>query len=195
MLELLQKNNIIIFFFEVLQDEYLMKEDITYICRMKKLFAKFKKKKNLSFDEKGISATLSNGKNIRIDWSGIEKVVLLDVFEEYSGYFLTEDYKSKVIYHDISIDCSQNTVRIRTGGAPKIRKNTSRPFSRKFGTTSIYYPVFIEYRGDSGHKNLYANHYDDKAKSEMVEKLSSFIPKEKIHQKNKIEGFTPLSEI
>ena len=160
-----------------------------------KLLSFFQQKKYLSYSKKGVLITASNNSSKIISWESIKKIVLVDIFEEYSGYFLTEDYKSKVIYHDISIDCSQNTVRIRTGGAPKIRKNTSRPFSRKFGTTSIYYPVFIEYRDDLGHKNLYANHYDDKAKSEMVEKLSSFIPKEKIHQKNKIEGFNPLSEI
>ncbi|MDO3695819.1 hypothetical protein QVZ41_13295 [Wenyingzhuangia sp. chi5] len=166
-----------------------------YICRMKKLFAKLRKKKNLSFDKSGVFATLSDGKEVVIKWSVIKKIILLDTFEEYSGYFLTEDYKSKALYDDISIDCNQNVVRIRTGGTPKVRKNTSRPFSRKFGTTSIYYPIFIEYVDDLGNKKLYANHYDDGAKLETVKKLSSFLAKDKIHQKNKVEGFTPLSEI
>ena len=93
------------------------------------------------------------------------------------------------------IACNKNVVRIRTGGTPKVRKNTSKPFSRKFGTTSIYFPVFIEYVDDSGNKNLYANHFDDKFKLETVEKLSSFLPKDKIHQINKIEGFTPLAQL
>ncbi|GGF65970.1 hypothetical protein [Wenyingzhuangia marina] len=162
---------------------------------MKKLFARILRKEKISFNEKGIFVTLSDDTNLRIKWNRVEKIILLDVFEEYSGYFLTEDYKSKVLYHDISIACNQNVVRIRTGGTPKVRKNTSKLFSRKFGTTSIYFPIFVEYIDESGNKNLYANHYDDKAKLETIEKLSSFIPKDKIHQKNKIEGFTPLSEI
>ena len=160
-----------------------------------KLLSFFQMKKYLSYSKQGVLITVSNNNSKIISWKSIKKIVLVEIFEEYSGYFLTEDYKSKVTYHDISIDCSQNTVRIRTGGAPKIRKNTLKPFSRKFGTTSIYHPIFIEYVDDSGNKNLYANHYDDKAKLEIVEKLSSFLPKDKIHQINKIEGFTPLSEI
>ncbi|MDO3695820.1 hypothetical protein QVZ41_13300 [Wenyingzhuangia sp. chi5] len=159
------------------------------------LFSFVSKRKYVLFNEEGILAILSDQKPLIISWEQVEKIVLTDVFEEYSGYFLTEDYKSKVLYHDISIDCNQNVVRIRTGGTPKVRKNTLKPFSRKFGTTSIYYPIFIEYVDDSGNKNLYANHFDDKAKLEIVEKLSLFLPKDKIHQKKRIGGFTPLSEI
>ena len=162
---------------------------------MKKFFDKIFRRGKIAFDEVGILATKSDGKEIVVKWSNVKKIVLVDTFEEYSGYFLTEDYKSKVLYHNIYLACNQNVVRIRTGGSPKIRKNTSRPFSRKFGTTSIYYPIFVEYIDEFGRKNLYANHYDDEAKLETVKKLSEFLSKDKIHKKNKVEGFTTLSEI
>lgn len=161
---------------------------------MKKLFSKIRKKKNLSFDKDGIKATLSEGREVVIKWSSVNKVVLLDTFEEYSGYFLTEDYLSKVLYHDISVDCKQNVVKIRTGGTPKVKKNTSEPFSMNFGTTSIYYPIFIEYIDDLGNKNLYATHYNDWKKLEIIEELETFLPKKMIREKKKLEGFTALSE-
>ena len=162
---------------------------------MKKLFAKIlRKKKNLCFDKSGVFATISDGKEIVIKWSSIKKIILLDTFEEYSGYFLTEDYISKVLYYDITIACNQNVVKIRTGGTPKVKKNTSEPFSRNFGTTSIYYPIFIEYIDGSGNKNLYASHYDDRKKDNIIKELEAFLPKNIIRHKKKIEGFTPLSE-
>ncbi|MGY5355069.1 hypothetical protein [Wenyingzhuangia sp. IMCC45467] len=161
---------------------------------MKKFFAKIRKKKMLSFDEQGVSMSISNGEKVVVKWANINKVVLLDTFEEYSGYFLTDDYLSKSIYNDICIECSQNIVKIRTGGSPTVKKNTSDPFSRNFGTTSIYYPVFIEYIDEFGNKNLFATHYNNGKKDEVVKQFEAFLPKDKIRQKKKIEGFTPLSE-
>lgn len=162
---------------------------------MKKFLQKVLKKKSLSFDKQGVSAKLSDGKEIVVHWSQIDKVIVLNVFEEYSGYFLTDDYLSKKLYHDISVECKQNVVKIRTGGAPTVKKNTSDPFSRNFGTTSIYYPVFVEYTDKLGHKNLFASHYDQNKKNEIVKQLTSFLSKDKVVQENKIEGFTPLSEL
>ncbi|ANW97018.1 hypothetical protein AXE80_12315 [Wenyingzhuangia fucanilytica] len=162
---------------------------------MKRLFARIRKNKNISFDESGIIATTSDGQEVLVKWGSVNKIVLLDAFEEYSGYFLTDDYKSKVLYHDISIACKQNIVKVRTGGSPSVKKNISEPFSKNFGTTSIYYPVFVEYVDDLGNKNLYANHYSNKDKEEVVKQLKTFLPKDKVHQKKKVEGFTPLSEL
>lgn len=161
---------------------------------MKKLFARILKKKSLSFDKQGVSVEKSNGEEVVVKWNTVNKIVLLDTFEEYSGYFLTEDYQSKVLYHDISIACNQNIVKIRTGGSPTVKKNISDPFSKNFGTTSIYYPVFVEYIDDLGNKNLYANHYDQNNKEELIKQFQEFLPKDKILEKKKIEGFTPLSE-
>lgn len=162
---------------------------------MKKLIAKLLKKKNLHFDTIGVCAKKSDGQKIIISWNKINKVIILNTFEEYSGYFLTQDYLSKRLYHDISISCNRNIVKIRTGGSPQIRKNTSDPFSRNFGTTSIYHPVFIEYKDDLGRKSLFACHYNTSKKEELLDQLKSFITSDKIFNNNKIEGFEPLFEI
>lgn len=162
---------------------------------MKKLFARILKKKYLSFNGQGISIENSNGEELVVKWNEINKIVLLDTFEEYSGYFLTEDYLSKVLYQDISIACTQNLVKIRTGGSPTVKRNISDPFSRNFGTTSIYYPVFIEYVDELGNKNLYANHYNENNKEELIKQFESFLSKGKVLQKKKVEGFTPLSQL
>ncbi|MGY5355068.1 hypothetical protein [Wenyingzhuangia sp. IMCC45467] len=153
------------------------------------------KKKYLTYYKDGILVTLSTNESIVVDWKKIEKIVFVSVFEEYSGYFLTNDYKSKVLYNNISIDCRQNIVRIRTGRAPTTKKNTSEPFSRKFGTTSIYHVVFVEYIDELENKNLYGIHYNNDDKNELINTFKIFLNKDKIHEQKMIEGFTPLSQL
>lgn len=160
-----------------------------------KLFSFLSKKKYLSYNEQGVLTTNSIGQSFFLPWKMIKKVVVVRFFEEYSGYFLTKEYKSKHLYNDIAINCSHNIVRIRTGSKPRIHKNISKPFSRKFGLTSIYHVVFVEYNDSVGNKNLYAAHYNNEQKDLFVTELKKHLDKEKIRLKKIIEGFTPLSQL
>ena len=162
---------------------------------MKRFFDKLRNKKTLSFDKEGVLVSNSKGNSIVVDWDKINKVVFVDTFEEYSGYFLTEEYKNKELYKSIKIACNQNVVKIRTGGAPTIKNNTSEPFSRDFGTTSIYYPVFIEYLDAEGSKNLYATHYDEGHKKQLIKEFKEILGEDRIRFKKRLEGFNPLSII
>lgn len=160
---------------------------------MKKMFAKFTGKKTLSYDDKGIVVKKSSESEMIVNWQSINKVVFVNYFEEYSGYFLTDDYKLKTLYNDISVDCNRNIVKIRTGGAPTVNKNTSKPFSKKYGTTSINDVVFVEYKDVKGAKNLYALHYENVNKS--AEALRNYLDENKVLQESKIEGFSYIAEL
>lgn len=162
---------------------------------MKKLFAKFKRKSLLSFDSNGVKVDTSLKESIVVTWDNITKIVAVGHFEEYSGYFLTEEYKSKDLYNDIHVDCSRNTVKIRTGGAPTVKNNTSEPFSRKFGTTCIYNVVFVEYKNSDNLTNLFAIHYKEGNKSELIKDLKVFLKNEKVFDENRIEGFSYISQL
>ncbi|NIJ43631.1 hypothetical protein FHR24_000070 [Wenyingzhuangia heitensis] len=162
---------------------------------MKKLFAKLKGKSLLSYDNKGVNVVTSLKRCNVVEWSKINKIVFVGHFEEYSGYFLTEEYKTKALYNDIYTDCSQNMLKIRTGGTPTVKNNTSKPFSRKFGTTCVYYAVFVEYLTDEGDKNLFAVHYDADRKAEIVKELERFLNDKKIFVENRIEGFNYIADL
>jgi hypothetical protein len=160
-----------------------------------KLFSFLHKKKYLSYTDQVVEATNSNDEPVFLTWKIIKKVVFTNVFEEYSGYFLTDEYKSKSLYDDISINCSHNVVRIRTGSSPTTNRNISKPFSRKFGLTSIYHVVFVEYYDDVGNLNLYAAHYDNEQKNELVADFKQYVKEDVIYFKKIIEGFTPLAQL
>ena len=160
-----------------------------------KLFSFLRKKEYVSYNKQGVLTTIANNDSKVIPWGNITKIVLVNVFEEYSGYFLTEEYKSKVLYHDIAINCSHNIVRIRTGSSPTTNKNISKPFSRKYGLTSVYHVIFVEYNDDLGNKNLYASHYANEQKNELVAGFKAHLKEEIVHVKKIIEGFTPLSQL
>lgn len=162
---------------------------------MKKLLAKLIGKIYLSYNDKGILVKDSKNSANTIGWSHVNKIVFVDYFEEYSGYFLTEDYKNKVLYNDISVDCNRNIVKVRTGGAPSIKKNTSKPFSKQFGTTLINNVVFVEYQDLEGLKSLYAVHYEDSESEKLKQELKEFTKKDNIFIEQKIEGFSFIAEI
>ncbi|NJB81950.1 hypothetical protein [Wenyingzhuangia aestuarii] len=162
---------------------------------MRKLFAKFKGKSLLSFDSKGINVMSSSKDKSVVCWKNVNKIVLVAHFEEYSGYFLTEEYKSKVLYNDMFVDCSQNMLKIRTGGTPTVKNNTSKPFSKKFGTTCVYNALFVEYTTEDGKKNLFAVHYEPEKKADLVKELEDYLNEKKIFVENRTEGFNYIAEL
>lgn len=161
---------------------------------MKKLFAKLIGKVFLSYNDKGVDVENSVGFKGNIDWKTVNKIVFVDYFEEYSGYFLTEEYMDKVLYNDIYVDCNQNIVKIRTGGAPTIKKNTSKPFSRKFGTTLVNNVALVEYN-DNNTKNLYAVHYKKSELISLLSEIENYISKDKIYNESRVEGFGFIAEL
>ncbi|MDO6738997.1 hypothetical protein [Wenyingzhuangia sp. 2_MG-2023] len=162
---------------------------------MKKLLARFGFRNFLTFDPHGLEVLDVKGQKDVIEWNDILKVVFVGYFEEYSGYFLTNDYKSKALYENIEINCSQNMVKIRTGGSPIVKKNTSESFTTKFGTTCIYDVVFIEYRTPEGGKNLYALHYKKSKKEGQIKNLKRFLTDDKIHKATRADGFNHIFSI
>ena len=162
---------------------------------MKNILRFFLKKTHFIFNVDGVLVVTSQKDEKYIKWSNINKIVVLNIFEEYSGYFFTEDYRSKKLYHDISIDCYKNKLKVRTGGAPLTKQNVSKPFSKQFGTTTLFHPVFVEYKDDLGNLNLYATHFEGSNKDIYLKQLEDFFPAERLFQKAKIEGFSSLSEL
>ncbi|MGY5351953.1 hypothetical protein ACXGQW_05240 [Wenyingzhuangia sp. IMCC45533] len=162
---------------------------------MKKILAKFMRKRTLSYNDGGITVDISGENVFKINWQSILKLVFVEYFEEYSGYFLTEDYKSKSLYQNIYVDCNRNVVKIRTGGTPTVKNNTSKPFSRKFGTTSIAHVVFVEFKDDKGLKNLYAVHYQPEKLGETVSEIKACLDDEKIYTEGTIEGFSYIADL
>lgn len=164
---------------------------------MRKLFARFRRRNLLSYDRaNGVEVTTSLAKqSVTVDWSSVEKIVLVSQFEEYSGYFLTDEYKSKELYNDIFVDCNRNIVKIRTGGAATVKKNSSEPFSSKFGTTCIYFALFVVYKSAEGKTNLFATHYKDENKKNLLEDLKSVLDDEKVLVEKRIEGFNYIYKL
>ncbi len=160
---------------------------------MKKLFARFKKEVMMSFSDDFMNVQLSTGEKKEIRWDSVVKLVFVNSFEEYSGYFLTDEYKRKELYKDICINCKRNTVRIRTGGAPTIENNAINPFLMKFGMTSIPDAVFTEYKDDAGEINLYVVHYNKSKKDKLIEQLKIKISN--IYYEQRIEGFSYISKL
>lgn len=164
---------------------------------MKKLFARWVGKSSLSFNDHGVDVR-SSEKKIKevVDWKSVTKVVFVEYFEEYSGYFLTDEFKSKELYDDIFVDCCQNIVKVRTGGRSRINRNISAPFKRKFGTTGIYNIVFVEYCLENEEKtNLFAVHYKSKNKLNLKKELGKYLDKEKIFDNYRMEGFSYVRNI
>jgi len=164
---------------------------------MKNLFEKWIRKSPLSFNDNGVSLRVST-KNTKVvvGWEAITKVVFVGYFEEYSGYFLTDEFTSKELYNDIFVDCNQNIVKIRTGGRSRVKKNTSSPFQRKFGTTSIHNVVFVEYCSENESKpNLFAVHFNSQTKLKMIKELESFLAKETLLDEHRVEGFSYIKNI
>ena len=158
---------------------------------MKKLFTKFRKKDALCYDKGGVEMI----KNQKTPWFKIHKIVFVDYFEEYSGYFLTDDYKSKVLYNEMNINCSQNTVKVRTGSTSVVKKNMSNSFTMEHGTTCIHEIVFIEYLDKEGRKSLYASHYDKGKLKHDVKELSRLLSYDKVFMFERSDGFNYIASI
>ncbi|WP_010136911.1 hypothetical protein [Ochrovirga pacifica] len=161
---------------------------------MKKLLAKLGVKSFLNFNQNGIEVVNTDSERFFVDWDKIEKVVFVGYFEEYSGYFLTNDYKSKELYNDIFIDCAQNQVKIRTGSTPVVKRNTSDSFTTKHGTTCIYDAVFVEYRTKDGKLDLYAQHYNKNKVKEVKTELEKHLAN-KVYQFTRLDGFNHISSV
>lgn len=162
---------------------------------MKKILAKFGLKGNWSFSENGVEVVNSSEQKCVVAWSKINKIVFVDYFEEYSGYFLTDDFLSKKLYTDIKIDCSKNEVRIRTGSSPVLKKNMTNAFTTKHGTTCVKQAVFVEYVSDKGEKLLYANHFNSSKKTKEIQEIEKFIDISKITKKTRVDGFNHLASL
>ncbi len=159
---------------------------------MKKLFAKFGLKNYWSFSESGVELVNSSGEKCVVVWDKVQRITFVDYFEEYSGYFLTDDYKNKVTYNDIRIDCNKNIVRIRTGSTPVVKKNTSDAFSTKHGTACVEKAVFVEYFNNKGKMNLYVEHFESHKKAKQMKELTKYISSDKINKKTRVDGFNHL---
>lgn len=159
---------------------------------MKKLFAKLGIRDFMSFDSKGIQELKTDGRKKVVEWDRVTKVVFIDYFEEYSGYCLTDEYKSKKVFNKINVNCKKNLVKVRTGGKQSIKKNVIKPFRTRFGTTCIYYVVCVEYITVDGKKNMYITHYDKSKKKNQMTSLKDFISEEKIQELPRADGFIHL---
>jgi len=164
---------------------------------MMNLLERWLGKSSLSFNDNGVNLRLSTKKTkVIVGWEAINKIILVEYFEEYSGYFLTEEFLSKELYKDIFVDCKQNIVKIRTGGRSSVKRNTSSPFKRKFGTTSIHNVIFVEYCSEKDSKpNLFAVHFNSETKLELTKKLEKFLGKENLFKERRVEGFSYIKNI
>lgn len=161
---------------------------------MKNILAFLGKKKFLEYDTNGVHVVNSKDSKSFTDWGVVEKIIITDAFEEYSGYFLTDDYNNKTFYNDIKICCDDNLVKVRTDGKPKISKNMAKPFLMKFGTTCLFNTVFVTYK-DGSQPNLFGVHYKPNNKQKLIDDLKNYIDFNKIIIKGKVEGFQSLSTI
>lgn len=162
---------------------------------MNKLFFNFGIKNYWSFDENGVNVVNSSGEKLIVAWDKIHKISFVDYFEEYSGYFLTDEYINKATYNDIRIDCNKNSVRIRTGSTPVVRRNTSNAFTTKHGTACVEKAVFVEYLNNNGDTNLYVEHFEKLKKSKQINELTKYLPADKICKQKRVDGFNHLASI
>lgn len=160
---------------------------------MKKLIAKFGIRDFLSFNAMGVVELDVDGKKKTIEWERVIKVVFVGYFEEYSGYFLTEEYKAKDLYDTIVVNCKKNTVKVRTEGKQSIKKNVLEPFKTKFGTTSFFNAVFVEYKTIEGNRNMYVTHFEKSKKKNQIESLKKHLSEGVISEEERADGFVHLA--
>jgi len=156
---------------------------------MRKLLSRFIKNTSLNYDEDGVCVYDEQRSLTKISWLNISKIIFVGFFEEYSGYFLTDDFKGKKQYAKIFFDGMHNTVKVRTTGSPSVKKNASEPFKIPHGTTNITKVIFIEYLDVQGNKNIYAVHYSDGKKEELVNQLKVYLTEKKVFIRSRLDGF------
>ena len=156
---------------------------------MNKFLSRFLKKKSLRYDGDGVEICQENDVEKKISWLEVNKVIFVGFFEEYSGCFLTDDFLNKKKYQHVYFEDVKNSVKIRTGSSPVVKSNVDQPFAIPHGTTNMIKIVLIEYTEENESKGLYAIHYEEKTKKEMIKEIKLYLPDDKVLVKSRLDGF------